>query len=57
MTKAINEEALQAAQAKVKLSAEKFGPLGRPADSACACKMWPCPCPCHKSRPQGRQPA
>ncbi len=53
MSKSINEEALQAAKAKVQLSAEKFGPMGRPADSACACKTWPCPCACH--RPMGKR--
>jgi len=43
-----NEAALQRADAKVRESAEKFGPLGRPADSSCACQQWPCPCACHR---------
>jgi hypothetical protein len=45
-----NQQALEKAQARVRESAEKFGPLGRPADSSCACTQWPCPCQCHKDR-------
>jgi len=43
-----DEAKLQEAQARLRESAEKFGPLGRPADSSCACRQWPCPCWCHK---------
>lgn len=50
MSAPINEVALEAAKARVRESAEKFGPLGRPADSACACRRWPCPCACHVDR-------
>lgn len=43
-----NERKLKEAETRVRESAEKFGPLGRPVDSACACQKWPCPCPCHR---------
>jgi len=45
-----NLEPLKAAQTKLKESADKFAPLGRPTDSSCACMVWPCPCSCHKDR-------
>lgn len=45
-----NEAALQRARARLRESAEKFGPLGRPADSSCACEKWPCACACHRER-------
>jgi Tfp pilus assembly protein PilX len=51
-----NEEALQRAEARLRESAEKFGPLGRPADSSCACQRWPCRCRCHEP-PRGKMPA
>jgi len=46
----IDEQALLRAQTKVAEAAEKFGPLGRPADSWCICLEYPCPCACHKDR-------
>jgi hypothetical protein len=50
MSYPIDEQALRRAQAKVAEAAEKFGPLGRPADSSCICLEYPCPCACHKDR-------
>ena len=49
MSYPIDEQALARAQASLK-EAERFAPLGRPADSSCACDEWPCPCSCHKDR-------
>jgi hypothetical protein len=45
-----NEQKLKAAQDCVRTAAEKFGPMGRPSDSACGCQQWPCPCICHRPR-------
>ena len=44
-----DQQALDRAMGKVREAAEKYGPLGRPADSFCICQQWVCPCPCHKS--------
>lgn len=56
MSDDLNKEALERAQARVRESAEKFGPLGRPADSSCACTKWPCACQCHKDRSRKAKP-
>jgi hypothetical protein len=44
------DQALLAAQARLRESADKFVPMGRPVDSSCACGEWPCPCRCHKDQ-------
>lgn len=52
---AADEAALQRAQVRLRESAVKFGPAGRPASSSCACQTWPCPCTCHKDRPKKKK--
>jgi len=53
MNDTIDQQALDRAMDKVRQAAEKFGPLGRPADSFCICREWMCPCQCHKRETKG----
>lgn len=32
---------------KLRAHLETLNALGRPTDSVCPCKAWPCDCPCH----------
>ena len=45
-----SEEVLLARALARLREAEAFNAHGRPADSSCACRQWPCPCPCHRER-------
>lgn len=50
----IDEAKLTAAQERIRDADKRFRALGRPSNSSCACKAWPCDCSCH--RPPRVQP-